>query len=56
MLAGMAAAGRLELADVVSHVTDLDGIEAAFGRLRRGEGARTVAIADAALAGVQPDG
>ena len=56
VLAGMAAAGRLELADVVSHVTDLDGIEAAFGRLRRGEGARTVAVADAALAGVDPDG
>ena len=35
----------------MTHVTDLDGIEDAFGRLRRGEGARTVAILDEALAG-----
>ena len=47
----MAAAGRFPVADVVTHVTDLDGIEAAFERLRRGEGARTVALIDAALAG-----
>jgi S-(hydroxymethyl)glutathione dehydrogenase / alcohol dehydrogenase len=44
-------AGRFPLADVVSHVTDLDGIEAAFARLRAGEGARTIAVIDAALAG-----
>lgn len=47
--------GRLELADVVSHVTDLDGVPAALQRLRRGEGARTVAILDAGLAGRRPD-
>jgi hypothetical protein len=35
---------------VVSHVTDLDGIEAAFERLRAGEGARTIALIDEALA------
>jgi hypothetical protein len=34
----------------VSHLTDLDGIEEAFGRLRRGSGARTVAVLDAAVA------
>jgi S-(hydroxymethyl)glutathione dehydrogenase/alcohol dehydrogenase len=51
-LAALAAAGGLELAGSVSHVTDLEGIEEAFGRLRRGEGARTVAILDASLAGV----
>ncbi len=44
-------AGRFPVADVVSHVTDLDGIEAAFARLRAGEGARTVAVIDAGLAG-----
>jgi S-(hydroxymethyl)glutathione dehydrogenase/alcohol dehydrogenase len=43
-------AGRLELADMVSHLIELDGIEAAFGRLRRGEGDRSVVIIDAALA------
>jgi S-(hydroxymethyl)glutathione dehydrogenase / alcohol dehydrogenase len=44
-------AGRFPVADVVTHVTDLDGIEAAFARLRAGEGARTVALIDAELAG-----
>ena len=44
-------AGRFPIADVVSHVTDLDGIDAAFDRLRAGEGARTVAVIDAELAG-----
>jgi S-(hydroxymethyl)glutathione dehydrogenase / alcohol dehydrogenase len=50
-MAEMAVAGSFPVADVVSHVTDLDGIEAAFGRLRSGEGARTVVILDPALAG-----
>jgi S-(hydroxymethyl)glutathione dehydrogenase/alcohol dehydrogenase len=50
-LAAQVAAGELPLADVVSDVTDLDGIEAALGRLRAGEGARTVAIVDAGAAG-----
>jgi S-(hydroxymethyl)glutathione dehydrogenase/alcohol dehydrogenase len=44
--------GKLELADVVSHFTDLDGVEEALGRLRRGEGARTIVVIDAELAAV----
>jgi len=44
-------AGRFPIADVVSHVTDLEGIDAAFARMRAGEGARTVAVIDAELAG-----
>jgi S-(hydroxymethyl)glutathione dehydrogenase / alcohol dehydrogenase len=55
-LAELVAAGTLEVADVVSHLTDLAGIEDAFDRLRRGEGARTVVVlapelADAPAAG-----
>ena len=50
-MASMTAAGRFPVADVVSHVTDLDGIDAALARLRSGEGARTVAVIDAAVAG-----
>jgi Zn-dependent alcohol dehydrogenase len=44
--------GRLELADMVSHLVTLDGVEEAFGRLRRGEGDRTVVVVDPRLAGV----
>jgi threonine dehydrogenase-like Zn-dependent dehydrogenase len=44
------ADGRLTVADAVSHLTDLEGIEAAFERLRRGSGARSVAIIDPTLA------
>ena len=44
-------AGRFPVADVVSHFTDLEGIEAAFERLRAGEGARSVAVMDAGIAG-----
>jgi len=51
-LAALALAGELNLADVVTHTTDLDGVEDALDRLRRGEGARTVVIVDAELAGV----
>ena len=50
----MVADGRLPLAEGVSHVTDLDGIEAAFERLRRHEGARTVVILDESAAGPLP--
>jgi S-(hydroxymethyl)glutathione dehydrogenase/alcohol dehydrogenase len=50
-LAALAASGGLDLAGSVSHITDLEGIEEAFARLRRGEGARTVAILDPELAG-----
>ena len=49
-LAALAASGGLDLAGSVSHITDLEGIEEAFARLRRGEGARTVAILDRELA------
>ena len=49
-LAALVAAGRLTLADVISHTTDLDGVEEALERLRRGEGARTVVIVDRDLA------
>ena len=50
-LVELAASGEIDLAAVVSHFTDLDGIEEAFQRLRRGEGARTVVIIDSELAG-----
>jgi S-(hydroxymethyl)glutathione dehydrogenase/alcohol dehydrogenase len=49
-LVDLVCAGRLELADVVSHTTDLDGIAAAFERLRSGQGGRTVVVLDPALA------
>ncbi|MGN6866929.1 MAG: alcohol dehydrogenase catalytic domain-containing protein [Solirubrobacteraceae bacterium] len=44
--------GRLDLGDVVSHLIGLDDVEDALGRLRRGEGARSVIVIDEALAGV----
>jgi Zn-dependent alcohol dehydrogenase len=50
-LARLIADGGLDVASTVSHVTDLDGIEEALERLRRGEGARTVAVLDPSLAG-----
>jgi len=53
-LGRLMADDRLEVADAVSHLTGLDGIEEAFGRLRRGSGARTVAVLDPAIAGA-PD-
>ncbi len=51
LLARMVSDGRFPVADVVTDFTDLAGIEAAFGRLRRGEGARTVVVLDSGLAG-----
>jgi Zn-dependent alcohol dehydrogenase len=53
-LAGLALDGRLELDQVVSDLIDLDGVQAALDRLRRGEGARSVAIVDPGLAGQLP--
>jgi S-(hydroxymethyl)glutathione dehydrogenase / alcohol dehydrogenase len=53
-LAALAVAGELDLAGVVTHRTDLDGVEDALERLRRGEGARTVVIVDSKLAGGTP--
>jgi S-(hydroxymethyl)glutathione dehydrogenase / alcohol dehydrogenase len=50
-LAKLALAGKLDLAAVVSHVGDLEDVEAALDRLRRGEGARTILIVDPDLAG-----
>ena len=50
-LVQLAADGRLQLADVVTHLTDLDGIPEGLERLRSGGGGRTVAIIDAAAAG-----
>jgi Zn-dependent alcohol dehydrogenase len=43
--------GRLQLADVVSDLIELEDIDAAFQRLRRGQGSRSVVIIDPALAG-----
>ena len=51
----LVADGRLALADVVTNLTDLDGIPEGLERLRRGAGGRTVAIIDSAAAGVAPD-
>ena len=53
-LAALAVTGDLDLRGVVTHVTDLDGVDAALDRLRRGEGARTVVIVDPELAGGAP--
>jgi S-(hydroxymethyl)glutathione dehydrogenase / alcohol dehydrogenase len=43
--------GRLDVAGAVSDFTDLEGIEPAFDRLRRGVGARTVVVVDRESAG-----
>jgi S-(hydroxymethyl)glutathione dehydrogenase / alcohol dehydrogenase len=53
-LASLAVEGELNLAGVVTHTTDLDGVETALERLRRGEGARTVVIVDPELSGGAP--
>jgi S-(hydroxymethyl)glutathione dehydrogenase/alcohol dehydrogenase len=50
-LASLVADGGFELAEVVSHRTDLDGVEGALARLRRGEGGRTIVVVDEELAG-----
>jgi len=44
--------GRLDLGEVVSDVIALEDVEAALGRLRRGEGARSVIVIDEDLAGM----
>lgn len=54
-LAELVVSGELDLAMVVTHVDALDGAERALGRLRRGEGARTVLVVDPVLAGRSPD-
>jgi S-(hydroxymethyl)glutathione dehydrogenase / alcohol dehydrogenase len=52
-LVQLAADGRLKLADVVTNLTDLDGIPEGLERLRSAGGGRTVAILDSAAAGVE---
>jgi S-(hydroxymethyl)glutathione dehydrogenase/alcohol dehydrogenase len=52
-LGELAATGSLDIESSVSSLTDLDGIDEAFDRMRRGEGARSVAILDAELAGIE---
>jgi S-(hydroxymethyl)glutathione dehydrogenase / alcohol dehydrogenase len=54
-LAELADDGRLELGDVISHITTLEGIDDAFARLRRGAGARTVVVLDRDLAEAPQD-
>jgi Zn-dependent alcohol dehydrogenase len=51
-LVNLVRSGRLELADMVSHLIDLDGVADAMDRLRRGEGDRSVIVIDPSLAGV----
>ncbi len=53
-LADLAVSGELDLAGVVTHLDSLDGVGTALERLRRGEGARTVLVMDAGLAGIEP--
>jgi len=50
-LARLALDGRFALADAVSHTCALDGIDAAFARLREGTGLRTLVVLDPVLAG-----
>ena len=50
-LARLVADGRFPVANVVTHLSDLGGIGDALGRLRRGEGARTVVVLDPERAG-----
>lgn len=53
-LAGLVLSGELDLSGVVSQVAPLEGVDDALGRLRRGEGARTVLVLDEELAGISP--
>ena len=50
-LVDLVRSGRIELADMVSHLIDLDGVPDALDRLRRGEGDRSVIVIDPSLAG-----
>jgi S-(hydroxymethyl)glutathione dehydrogenase/alcohol dehydrogenase len=50
-LAQLAIDRHLDLANVVTHFDELDGVEDALDRLRRGQGARTVIVVDPELAG-----
>jgi S-(hydroxymethyl)glutathione dehydrogenase / alcohol dehydrogenase len=55
-LVELVRAGRLPLADVVSHLIELDGVPEAMDRLRRGEGDRSVIVIDPGLAGATAGG
>lgn len=55
-LAALALDGHLDLQRVVTHTAPLEGISEALDRLRSGEGARTVLLVDAELAGRPPTG
>jgi Zn-dependent alcohol dehydrogenase len=46
----MVVDGKLPLRDVVSDFTDMNGIDDAFDRMRRGVGARTIVVIDRQLA------
>jgi S-(hydroxymethyl)glutathione dehydrogenase/alcohol dehydrogenase len=50
-LVELVRSGRLELADMVSHLIELEDVPEALDRLRRGEGDRSVVIVDPELAG-----
>jgi S-(hydroxymethyl)glutathione dehydrogenase/alcohol dehydrogenase len=50
-IASLVVQGRLELDGVISHFIGLDGVQDAFERLRRGQGARSLALIDEELAG-----
>jgi Zn-dependent alcohol dehydrogenase len=49
-LAALALDGVLDLAGVVSHFTDLDGVDDALERVRSASGARTIVVLDPELA------
>jgi S-(hydroxymethyl)glutathione dehydrogenase/alcohol dehydrogenase len=51
-LAELVVDGRLSLSDVVTDLIGLDEVEEALGRLRRGEGGRSVIVIEEELAGV----
>src|SRR6202035_935464 len=53
-LVALLAAGRVDVAGGVSHLIELEDVQEALERLRRGDGARSVAILDAHLAGAAP--
>jgi Zn-dependent alcohol dehydrogenase len=55
-LVELVRAGRLSLADMVSHLIELDGVAEAMDRLRRGEGDRSVIVIDPELAGATAGG
>jgi S-(hydroxymethyl)glutathione dehydrogenase / alcohol dehydrogenase len=53
-IARLVAQDRFDLDGVVSHFITLDDVQDALERLRRGEGARSVAVIDEELAGRRP--